>query len=316
MSNSICLFAKIEAPTYSSVAMVAAFQQLGYQVIDLDWQMYRYQFGIESMREQLRNLVELHRPELIFLHIQNIEVMDAETVVELKRYGAKVVNFSEDVRDPLPEWIIKVGKEAALTVMTNQEDVWQLRELGVKSQFLPTSYNNIWYKPQGKTEKKYGDILFLGNNYINTDQNFEMKQERVDMVNFLRKEFPELFQVYGMGWGPEIMPLNPQEAIEAMCNAKIIISQSNFDRVGYTSDRLFSAIGTGSLVFPKYYEGIREQFVDPIFWKDFKELSFMIKSELIQPGSFELMRHGMQIDVLKNHQWVNRFSQIKQWINE
>lgn len=305
------LFAAIFASSYSSIGMVDGFKDAGYIPIVIDWQAYRFRNGIIALRIHLIETAKLHNPDLIFLHIQNGEIIDEQTAIELAKYGF-VVNFSEDVRTDI-SWYEKIGQHIGLTVFTNMDDVDALNSKGIRSVFMPTSYNHLWYKPQAKTDKYYGDIVFVGSNYLNTNLEFEEAQERVDMVRVLKEEFGNRFMYYGLNWGPEIKMLNPQEVVECYNNARIVVTQNNFKRKAYQSDRFYNAAGSGALVIPQNING--SEF-DRFSWTNFDDLKRRISESLIRDNidcgegitqHADIYKYWLKEQIKFNHRWVNRF---------
>ena len=97
-----------------------------------------------------------------------------------------------------------------------------------------------------REKENTGEIVFLGGNYAMSNMNYPSAQERIELVEFLQKEFPDKFRVYGMGWEGTKM-VHAQDEIKIYNQAKIAITHNNFQRKGYTSDRLFRAIGCGAM---------------------------------------------------------------------
>jgi len=314
MSKQRLLFIKQECLSYSSVAMLKAFQDVGYDVLDFDWQKCRFENGIEKLNEEVIRLSKGFSPDVTFVHIQLPNVFTTETFKALAE-NSFVINFTEDVREDT-SWYEDAAPHIGLTVFTNLDDVEKFKSKGIDNvTFMPTSYNDLWYRPMPKTEKYYGDIVFVGNNYLGTNHNFPKSKERYDMVQYLKKEFGERFQVYGLNWGKEIKMLNPAQSIEAYNNAKIVITQNNFERKGYQSDRAFNAIGCGAFVIAQYFDGIEEQFDGKLFWWDnFYNLADICNNILDSPKYIENAAEKENEVVVNNHRWVNRFDYLKQFI--
>lgn len=318
MKQPVCLFIKLDAPSFSSLGMIDGMEKNGYSVVDVNWQTYRFNNGIPALRTYLIQLAADLRPDLIFLHIQSPDIIDAETAKKLSLCGT-TVNFSEDVRDPLPDWYVEVGKEISLTLFTNREDVEELTRRGVNARYIQTSYNHIWYKKQPKSKEYTGDIVFVGNNYVNTNLNFPLAYERYGLVKWLEGKYGPQFKVHGMNWDSSVRSINPQRAIEVINNAKVVVTHSNFNRRGYTSDRLFNTVGCGAYPAVKYYEGVYFDFPGlhiPV-WNDFDELEDIIQIGLDSNNDVLKDRIGkIHQHVLHNHTWIQRSAQIKEMLNE
>lgn len=308
------LFIKQECMAYSSIAMVKAFKEVGYDVLDFDWQNYRFENGLENLNEEVIRLSKGFNPAVTFVHLQLPNVFTVDTFKYLSE-NSFVINFTEDVREDTT-WYEEVAPHIGLTVFTNEDDVEKFNQKGIPNVvFMPTSFNDLWYRPMPKTEIYYGDIIFVGNNYLGTNHNFPKSQERYDMVQYLKKEFGDRFQVHGLNWGKEIKNLNPPQVIEAYNNCKIVITQNNFERKGYQSDRAFNAIGCGAFVLAQNFEGLNEQFDGNLFWwENFEELKEVCNNLLEATPYREKLAKKTREFVLCNHLWENRFEYLKQLV--
>lgn len=309
------LFVKIEAPTYSSIAMVNGFKENGFTVMELDWQHIRFSEGIIALREQILEVAERRGPDLIFLHLQNSDVLTVELATRLQELSF-VVNFTEDVREDTT-WYENIAPHIGLTIFTNRNDVHKLRQMGIPNvEYLQTSYNDVWYKKLSRREDvDYGEIIFIGNNTVGTNLNFPLAQQRVDMVEFMKKHFGHRFRVYGIGW-PGSRMLNPQECITAYNNCKIAITHNQFYRDGYQSDRGFNAMGCGACTIVNYYPNIENDFHYIESWDTFdilkKKCELALQYEDRRVKVFELTHH----EVLSRHRWANRFAELKTIISK
>ena len=170
--------AGITSPFYSSEAITQSFKEVFGDVYYFNWQEHRYLLGVEGMRNELRVQALVYEPDVIFLHFNHTsEVLRYEDYEKLKEI-ATVVTYTEDVREDISHFE-KIAPVVDWMIFTNIDDVETLAAKGINNaSYLPVSYNNIWYKPQPKTEKYYGDIVFIGNNYTNTNLNLPNSKQR------------------------------------------------------------------------------------------------------------------------------------------
>jgi len=313
----------ITAPSYSSESITKSFKDVFGDCLFFDWQLHRFSYGTETMRSNLLLEAKTYQPDVIFLHLNhNSEALSIVNYEELSKI-AFTITYTEDVRENI-DWFKTITPIVGLSIFTNIDDVETLKSKGVNNaMYLPVSYNDIWYKKQPKTERYYGDIVFLGNNYVGTNLNFPKAQERQDMIAALKKEFGDKFQAYGLG--QENKMLNPQEAIECYNNAKIAIGHNNFTRKGYQSDRCLNSMGCGCLTIMQHYEGIG--YVDYGFplrvviageimqerdvWDSFEKLISMCKRYLLNDNIREMLAEKQHNKVTENHTWKQRAESIK-----
>lgn len=297
----------ITAPTYSSDAMTKAFKEVFGDVLYFDWQFHRYNYGTVMMQTILLKEASEYKPDIIFLHLNhNNEAISLENYEKLSKI-ATVIAYTEDVRDDI-SWVKQINHFVKFTIFTNKEDKDNLKAPAV---YLPVSYNDLWYKKQPRTKTYYGDIVFLGNNYVGTNLNFPNAEERQQMCAVLKKEFGGKFQAYG--GGQDNSALNPQQAIECYNNATIAICHNNFTRRGYQSDRGLNSMGCGCATIMHHYDGIEEHFPNMIggSWKSLDSLIALCHTYLENSfitNQLKTYQHGT---VLGNHTWLSRAKTLK-----
>lgn len=308
----------ITAPSYSSEAISKSFNDVFGECRYFDWQFHRFNYGTEIMRDNMLLEAKVYKPDVIFVHCNhNGEAIIDENYKQLSEI-AQVVTYTEDVREDISHFE-NISPLVKLMIFTNIDDVEKLKEKGFNNAvYLPVSYNDIWYKKQGKTSKYYGDIVFVGNNTVNSNLNFPKAQERQDMIAALKKEFGDKFMAYGMG--QENKMLNPQEAVECYNNAKIAIGHNNFSRKGYQSDRALNAMGCGCPVLMKEYDGIKDNFPDlrGFAWKNVDDLIVLCKIYFMENGIGLLdgLADYQYKEVTENHRWYNRAESIKELLSD
>lgn len=222
------------------------------------------------------------KPDIVFIQIQTPNIINEECVKTLKSYGCFVVNWSGDVRAPIPQWYFDIGQHIDLTCFSNMHDVRQLIKDGLKSEYLEIGYDPEIYQPEGRKIPSK-DIVFMGNNYGGTY--FPLSDYRIQMVDFLKKTYPDNFAVYGNGWNFKFGEWNSSQPDEAAVyrSAKVAINLSHFAYERYNSDRILRIMGTGVCCLAKSYKGIEEDFTqykDVLIWENFDSLKIMIDQAL------------------------------------
>ena len=196
-------------------------------------------------------------PDIIFMQIQREGIVTVDTVKTLHEKGFFVINWTGDVRSPIPQWYFDLAPYC-VTSFSNMNDVLEMREFGLKSEFLQIGYDpQVFYKKEGVYKDL--DIVFMGNNYRGM---FPLSDFRVEMVTRMKKEFGERFRVYGNGWECSSGDLNGnQDAENDIYNrAKIGINLSHFNYSHYSSDRMYRLMGSGCLCLSHFYPNITEDF--------------------------------------------------------
>ncbi len=126
-------------------------------VIYFDWS------GRErSFNSDIRSLVDTHKPDFVFMQLQTPNIIRVDTARYLSS-KTKVINWTGDVRHPLPNWFIEIGKHIHLTLFTNMTDVETARARGINADYLQIGFPNDIFKPDGDVRNE-ADIIFMGNN--------------------------------------------------------------------------------------------------------------------------------------------------------
>jgi spore maturation protein CgeB len=153
-------------------------------------------------------------------------------------------------------------------------DVKEFRKEGYSSEFLEIGYDEMIYNWDGITYPTR-DIVFMANNY--GYNNFPESNYRIEMVEFLQKQYPVRFGVYGHGWVKSNGNYNSSQLEEAAMirGAKIGINLSHFNYERYSSDRILRIMGTGTMCLTKRYKGIEADYKEKTHldaWDNLEEL--------------------------------------------
>jgi spore maturation protein CgeB len=198
------------------------------------------------------------KPDIIFLQIQAPNIIDEDTASELTKYGF-TINWTGDVRQPIPEWYEQIAKHVNLTSFSNEHDVNQFSRLGYNSEFLQIGFDETIFKNEYNSKIHNFDIVFLGQNYAGQ---FPLSTERFNMVSHMKRHFGSKFGVFGSGWRDADGSALGNQVHEAKIynTAKIGINHSHFNIDRYSSDRLFRLMGSGTMCLSHHYIGIEKDF--------------------------------------------------------
>lgn len=210
--------------------------------------------------EEIIRVNKEEQPNIIFFQYQGADIIPHSVLHRIKEDNPNsfVVNFTGDVRHPLPQWYIDFGKHIDCTLFSNVTDVYEARRLGINAEFLQYGYDPEIYNPL-VTTSHCPEIVFLGNNYHNQ---FPLSIKRSEMVRFLKREYGNRFAVYGTNWdGTDGNFMGDQKGEASIYRGcKIAINYSHFDYERYSSDRLFRIMGTGAFCLSHRYPGIHIDF--------------------------------------------------------
>ncbi len=274
-----------------------------------------YQNKPEILRKYILELCTAVGYDTIFFHIQTANIITSEFIKVLRKVSVKnsmIINWSGDVRSPLPKWYIDLGKEIDLTLFSNEHDLQEFHNRGIRAKYLQIGFDTeIFYPDQPKT--KWPEIVFLGNNYNNR---FPLSRKRYEMVKFLKQRYGKMFGLYGSGWnGLEDGNLMNQLEREADCyrGCKIGLNFSHFNYERYTSDRMFRLMGSGAFCLTHNYSGIEKDYIISKHlevWNSFPILQMQIDKYLEDDNAREEIAHHGCTLVHAQHTWSYRLKEM------
>lgn len=263
--------------------------------------------GASRLNEKVIQQAAKMKPDIIFCQIQAPDIIRNETIFELRKHCPFVVNWTGDVRAPVPKWYLETAGLFDVTFFTNMNDVRTLRNAGFVSEYLEIGYDPKIYYPDNRERKI--DVAFLANNY----GGYPLSDYRVQAAKTLRNYFGDRFKLYGGGWKDPVADgnLNGSQYQEAefLRDVKIAINISHFNYDRYSSDRRLRILGSGCLCLSHNHRGIEEDFTDGVDlvtfddhremivacdrilseWNDFRQIAFRGHQKARTGFTFERM---------------------------
>ena len=289
--------------TDNQPALQRALRSLG-QYHQIDW--------IAAGKDFPRRLiagVKDWRPDLVFMQIQSGGVVDVNTISQVKELGATVVNWSGDVRDPMPSFYSEIGPALDWTLLTNETWVKILRDRGINAAYLQIGFNQEIFHPWG-SDMQVEPVVLLANYYGST---FPMSQMRLKMARYLRHKYN--VGIYGNGW-PMASNAQLDWWLEVMCyrGCKIAVGMNQVELERYTSDRLFRAMGSGAFYLAHYYPGIEKDFERGVhldWWHNHRELGTKIDYYLEHDDERRKIAAAGSELVHTRHTWLDRMAELR-----
>lgn len=293
-----------------------AFQDEGHETLVVDWR----KFGKESNRHKIEPYclaaAKEFQPEFAFCQFQDRGLITYKFPEYLKSIGCFSVNWSGDVRHPLPDWYKDLAPYFSVTSFTNVPDVEEIRAMGYRAEFLQIGYDETIFNTEGAGERS--GVVFLGNNY--SGYRFAESEGRREMVAALAKAFPDDFTVYGMSWEGIVPPKNNggylHETMSAPVLKKALISVGwdHFHRPGFASDRILRGTACGCAVVNQHYEGIEIEHPTVRVALSIDEMVTEVSLLLRAPKLAMELGSINAANTLKQHRWNNRVKQMMQWM--
>lgn len=313
-----CYHIKLCATGFSNDGISKGFRDCGYETHEIDWQAYKFHFGLRRLREKIISDCEDFRPDIIFFQTQNPEILDIPTVQKLERIG-RVVNFTFDVRNfDSTVWMYEMSNHVSLTAFSNQEDVDNCTQFGGGNAIvLQSSCDMEFYHKVDPVPNKWPEIVFIGNNYEGSNLNFPHAKDRQKMIGFMYENFKDKFAAYGLGQREKY--LTPEMERECLSTAKVVICQSNYRRYYYCSDRVWRAMACDALVMHEYFAMWNKVFesrpLNSMCYvpNDLTELKRICEAIVFLPKREDGVFRRY---VSENHSYSNRVKQLEEQLNQ
>lgn len=253
------------------------------------------------------------QPDLVFMQLQGANIVPLWLCDEMKN-KAIVVNWSGDVRHPLPPWYVDTAPHVHSTMFSNETDCELLRQSFTgtcRADYIQVGYDHTVYTPDQK-KVTVPDIIFCANNYGNLFPNGRLRKE---LAESLKAVFGSRFLLSGSGWPGAIKHVNEQKESQLYANCKIAINCSHFDYKRYSSDRMFRIMGAGALCLTHRFPDFDMDFIEGgnvACWSTVSELIEKCKYYLSPEHELErkqIAASGHQV-AFKNHTYCSMVSDI------
>ena len=79
--------------------------------------------GDKDVNSKAIAMARAFKPDIIFMQIQAPNIIQIETVKEMKKTGAWICNWNGDIRNETPGWMIQMAPFVDKTLFSNMRDV-------------------------------------------------------------------------------------------------------------------------------------------------------------------------------------------------
>ena len=291
-----------------------AFAERGHETRVFDWQSRLRAVGRERMEREMIASARAFGPHLAFCQFQAPNIISPAFPTALREIGCFTVNWSGDVRAPLPQWYLGAAASFDVTSFTNWPDITAIRAAGHRAEFLQVGYDDRLYHPPDRDAERRGAV-FIGNNWLTF---YPEGRNRIRMVQSLAAALGSEFRVYGQSWsglvpGRSVGGSVVQPADAAVYRAaRVAVGWEHFRRAGFASDRLLRATACGCVVVQSRYEGIAEEHPHVVAVDTVEELVHATRKALRDGDDStgaSTARH-----TLSQHTWPRRVEQIERWM--
>lgn len=300
----------------NTAGITDALKQLG-DVRTFDWLARKKAVGVHDMNDELVLECLQFEPDVIFMEETFTGDIFPQTIVKIKsNLKVGVVDWCGDIRAEIPQSMINMSDAVDWVMLSNKPQVVQLRRMGKRAEFLPSGCATNIYKPTKPNREKYpADIIFLGSG----GRHYPNSELREKMVIGLHERYGDRFAVYGRGWNkrkypfvkPFIEPIEEEPVAYSSCKIAVGINAFKWD--GYTSARMWKAMGSGAFYVTHYFPGIGDWFTrseDIEWWNTLNELFSIIDYYLKRDDERRRVARNGCAKVRAQHSWLSRMEDM------
>lgn len=258
-------------------------------------------------------------PDLVFMQLQNTNIIQADAIEELKRMLPRCVlaHWMGDLRPEVSDYLSSICKVTHLSYIAAAGQQNLFMQAGARE----VHYLNIgldWHEDVMANRNyvppfRVPDVVMCGNYY---GAIFPGTPQREGAIRALMAEGIDV-GVVGNGWPADcnrIGECHVKEQMGVWTRAKVCLSISNFNEIPrYWSDRLLIALCSGTPVVTYYVPEMEFEFqhgVHCLYFHNNQELIYQVKAVLKEPGMGKRIGEDGRAEVLRNHTWFSRVFQI------
>jgi hypothetical protein len=286
-----------------------AFEEAGHTVKVVDWRVNAKDGRKHLIEPMVIEAAKEFKPDFAFCQFQSDGLITSKLPDALRELGCFSVNWTGDVRHPLPEWYANLAPHFDVTAFSNMTDVDTVRALGHRSEFLQIGYDERIYT-EGSAERS--GVVFFGNNY--GGYKYTESESRRQMVKAMQEEFWDQFKVYGMSWGEGTMYVNEPNDAQYLREASVAVNWDHFHRPWFASDRLLRGTACGCAMVSQWYEGIEQEHPKVVGVKSVQEAVDAVRILLGRPDVAYGLGKLNAANTREQHRWHNRVTTMEQWV--
>ena len=260
----------------------------------------------QKLAQAILNDCQRFRPDVVFMQLQTPNIVHPYLLNELRSLGAFVINWTGDVRDPLPSVYTDLAPYVDVTAFTNMPDVKAVRAMGWRAEYLQIGYDPTIY---GDDNGPRNGVVFIGNDYRNR---FPESESRRDLVNHLKRKFGNAFTAYGNGFGARTMGAGHERAIYN--SSLVAVNWDHFRRPYFASDRILRAQACGCAVVSQAYEGLMEEHPWTVGGDTIDRVVELVELRLSTPYITKRIGQDAAEHTFAHHRWNNRIRTIETWL--
>jgi hypothetical protein len=312
---------------HQQLGMVQAFRDVfgGHNVEVYDY-LQKSRDG-QSDAEVNAGFVDLayhHKPDWIFMQLQETQLITAETIrtVKLAHQDAVITHWTGDYRPVLTPYLATICKACDITMASSRGQLPDFFSAGA-THAMYCQIGIDWAEdvlgwPNWIPPFRVPDVVFIGN-YYEGGPWAKGSQQRLQAVRALHEAPGIDFGVVGAGWPtgvPVVGTCTVKQQHHVWKRAKVAINVNHENDVElYYSDRLLIALASGTPVVTRYVPGLQLEFEEAsdLLWFENDDGRDLVQCVALLLGDADLRaRIGAngRHTVMRHHSWYARILEI------
>lgn len=296
-----CLFLPLNVPGSEQHGQSRGMHEVFDEVVEFD-----YLNSSNPNGELLR--IAAQGFDVAWMQLQDTRVITAETLREVKKNVKFMTQWNGDIREIIPAYQLDIAPLFDVTYL-GFDHLEQYRKIGANPKLMMIAVDPTEVEPTQSPVMPLFDVTFIGNHY---EGQFPDSSTRLELIKVLKAKFNT--KVLGNGWPDGIADGNcpVKEQSNWYANSRVALSINHFNNIKYYSERLLWCLGSGTPT-------VAMRTPDLEFIEDAMYLGFNDTNECVRQIEFLLQYPGLshrigqlgQQEVIKNHNWTERFKHLR-----
>lgn len=252
--------------------------------------------------------IENEKPDV--LYIQNLSILNADTLSKLKKYSKLIVG---QIASPMPQ--LNQLIQFDLIISSFPHFVKKLKSIGINSEYLPLAFEpRILKKIDTKNTSLIYDVSFVGNfTFYHRAGTHILEEVAKHLTVNIWGPQPRIGKNYhGEAWGLDMYRILAQSKI--VINRHIDVAQDYANNM-----RMYESTGMGSLLITDEKKNINELFSpgkEIITYKNTNDLIDKIKYYLRHEKIRSEIAQAGQKRTLREHNYLTRMKELVIMLNK
>ena len=288
-------------------------------VIDFDYMSLGFKHNRDAINEMFVKACEEHKPDWIWLQVQDTEVISATTIKKVRVLlpYCVVSHWTGDVRPEVSSYLSSICQATHLTLVSGVGLIPRFKQAGAERvEYLQIGldwFEDVMGEPDWTPPFQVPQVVLIANHYGNK---FPGTREREDAVKALMDEFIDV-GIVGRGWvesWPVVGTCEVKQQHHIWKRALVALNVNNFNDIErYYSDRQLIAMASGTPVVCHYVPGLEKEFKLGTHCFSYNSTSVLldqVKYLLEHETERKSMGSNGRAEVIKNHTWFSRFLSV------